>query len=342
VLVAPLVGCSSSNPSADSGHVLDRPPPSETGGPSLPLKAEVPGSPVRLVFVHHSVGEGWAASDGGDLRARLNQNRYFMTDTNYGWGPDDLEGGGSIGDHTDIGHWSRWFLGPHRDTYLAELYRNSHLTDGLGPNSIPDPGGSNTVVLFKSCFLSAQVVGGSAGDAPAPPGNTNPIYGKDSSDHSSYTVANIKGLYRDLLEYFASRQDKLFVLITTPPSRPEETSSGAMTNLRDINTWLVRSWLEKYPHRNVAVFDLGTVLTSNGGDPDQNDVDAPAGGHHRYRAGAVEHLLGPTVYLAYPTEDSHPTAAGTQKATVEFLPLLNIAYHCWKGSGGCPRLMGRP
>jgi hypothetical protein len=34
---------------------------------------------------------------------------------------------------------------------------------------------------------------------------------------------------------------------------------------------------------------------------------------------------------AYPTGDSHPSQAGNLKATGEFLSLLNIAYHLWKG-----------
>jgi len=32
-----------------------------------------------------------------------------------------------------------------------------------------------------------------------------------------HTVANAKGLYLDLLHYFATRPDKLFVAITAPP-----------------------------------------------------------------------------------------------------------------------------
>ena len=35
---------------------------------------------------------------------------------------------------------------------------------------------------------------------------------------------------------------------------------------------------------------------------------------------------------AYPTDDSHPSQAGNLKATAEFLDLLNIAYHRWKGT----------
>ena len=41
------------------------------------------------------------------------------------------------------------------------------------------------------------------------------------------TVTNIKGLYRDLLSYFATRQDKLFILLTPPPVTIETSLSTA-------------------------------------------------------------------------------------------------------------------
>ena len=47
------------------------------------------------------------------------------------------------------------------------------------------------------------------------------------------------------------------------------------------------------------------------------------------------------LYAAYPSGDSHPTEAGNLKTIGEFVPLLNIAYHAWKGSGGRPFFMGR-
>jgi len=89
----------------------------------------------------------------------------------------------------------------------------------------------------------------------------------------------------------------------------------------------------------VAVFDYYNVLTSNGGNPQTHDLDATSGSHHRYHNGTIEHLVGPGDFLAYPGEgpDNHPTAAGHQKATGEFIPLLNIFVHCWQGDGGCPR-----
>ena len=75
-----------------------------------------PSSPERLIFIHHSCGENWLADDNGGLGIALRDNNYFVSDTNYGWGPH------GIGDLTDIGHWWNWFLGPDSATYLQALY----------------------------------------------------------------------------------------------------------------------------------------------------------------------------------------------------------------------------
>ena len=47
-----------------------------------------PTARVKLVFLHHSVGQNWLDDDQGRLGAALNANNYFVSDTNYGWGPD--------------------------------------------------------------------------------------------------------------------------------------------------------------------------------------------------------------------------------------------------------------
>src|SRR5665647_452463 len=53
----------------------------------LSLNANPPGTPVRLVFIHHSVGEDWLDDSKGGLAKALKDNNYFVSDTNYGWGP---------------------------------------------------------------------------------------------------------------------------------------------------------------------------------------------------------------------------------------------------------------
>src|SRR4030042_3883179 len=75
-----------------------------------------PAEPVRLIFIHHSTGENWLSDANGGLGMALRGNNYFVSDTNYDWGPD------SIGSSTDIGHWWIWFRGPSSKTYLSALY----------------------------------------------------------------------------------------------------------------------------------------------------------------------------------------------------------------------------
>jgi hypothetical protein len=304
---------------------------------------------VRLVFIHHSVGENWLNPDlesGGALFTVLNTNNYFVSDTYYGWGPVDPDLGDNIGSHTDIGHWYNWFLGPHSGTNLASLYtQTGSFTNPEWVNSAADPGGQNQIVMFKSCYPNSAVLSGNSADPPRKSslGDPNPIWGRDTGESDFYTVSNVKGMYRDLLSYFATHQDKLFILITSPPVNPaDETIPGSIDRARAVNTWLVHHWLDDYPYNNVAVFDFFNVLTSNGGNVDTNDLGAAGGNHHRLHNGQVRHTIQDSGnYSAYASGDSHPTAAGSQKATGEFVPLLNIAYHAWQGTGGRPWYMGR-
>jgi hypothetical protein len=94
-----------------------------------PAPAEVDASPpaqtIKLIFIHHSSGENWLADENGGLGLALMQNNFFVSDTNYGWGPDDPLPGGPIGDHTDTGDWWNWFLGPSSAGILRALYAES-------------------------------------------------------------------------------------------------------------------------------------------------------------------------------------------------------------------------
>ncbi len=280
-----------------------------------------PSQPVKLIFIHHSTGENWLNDGNGQLGLALRDNNYFVSDTNYGWG--------STGDYTDIGNWYDWFGSGRNSTVLSDLYAES------GQNSsysrlATDPGGPNEIILFKSCFPNSALKG-SLSD-PIPPIDSNPLKGR-SSGSSDHTVSNAKGIYLDLLPYFASMPGKLFVVITAPPL----IDGTYAANARAFNEWLVdktNGWLKDYTLSNVAVFDFYNVLTTNGGAANRNDVGQAGGNHHRWWNGAVQHKsdAGSNV-LAYRTGDDHPSAAGGRKATAEFVPLLNVFYHRWKNSG---------
>jgi len=282
-----------------------------------------PQNPVRLIFIHHSTGENWLADENGGLGIALRDNNYFVSDTNYGWGPD------TIGDTTDIGHWWLWFRGPDSTIYMNALYAEGEQHSSYSRMDTA-PAGENEIIMFKSCFPNSALRGRPSDPVPAI--ENNPLKGQDSGSEY-HKVGNAKGIYIDLLEYFATRQDKLFIVVTAPPLNDPTFSNNA----RALNLWLIHDWLRGYPYRNVFVFDFYNVLTTNGGDPNTNDLDQETGNHHRWWNNAIQHKFdgddddNPNV-TEYPTssEDEHPSRAGNLKATAEFLPLLDFAYNRWK------------
>jgi len=251
-----------------------------------------PSEPVRLIFIHHSTGENWLRDDYGGLGLALAENNYFVSDTNYGWGPD------AIGDRTDIPDWLEWFASEGTPGIMQAVYTESDRHADYS-RLFPDPGGENTIVLFKSCFPNSALEG-SPDDPPDPEG--------------WLTVGHAKYVYNQILTYFASRPDKLFIVITAPPLSDRTYADNA----RAFNDWLVDDWLagNGYTLPNVAVFDFYNVLTAR---------DA----HHRVAGGTIEHIATGRDTLFYPSGDDHPSEAGSRKATEEFLPLLNYFYQRW-------------
>lgn len=210
-----------------------------------------PAASIKLIFIHHSSGENWLNDENGRLGIALMENNYYVSDTNYGWGPD------SIGDSTDIGQWWLWFRSHESPTYMEALFGESGQNCWYSRLD-SDPEGENEIVMFKSCFPNSALQGDP--DDPVPAIEDNPLVGEGSWSEY-HTVANAKGIYIDLLNYFRTRQDKLFIAITAPPL----TDPTYASNARAFNQWLVNDWLKGYPYHNVAVFDFYNVLTTNGG-----------------------------------------------------------------------------
>lgn len=260
------------------------------------LQPDNPNPPdhiVKLIFIHHSTGENWLADGYGDLGRTLDHNNYFVSDTNYGWGPN------AIGDRTDIPNWTEWFRSDDTPTYMGALFNESG-QNAAYTRSLSDPGGENQIIMFKSCFPNSDL----SGNPNDPPGT-----------YEDLTVSGAKYVYNQLLGYFATRPDKLFVVITAPPlSDPAHAA-----NARAFNQWLVNDWLSEnnYAQKNVAIFDFYNILTG----PDA---------HHRFSNRSIEHIVGGRNTLYYPSGDDHPSAAGSRKATDEFVPVLNAFYHRWQ------------
>ncbi|MBN2101101.1 hypothetical protein JW710_04415 [Candidatus Dojkabacteria bacterium] len=250
---------------------------------------------VKLVFIHHSTGENWLSDENGRLGIELRDAGYFVSDTNYGWGPD------SIGDRTDIGNWWEWFRGPQSQTPLQALYAESGQNSQYSRLS-SDPGGENTIVMFKSCFPNSYLGGSTSESVPSI--SDNPLVGQ-SADSEYHTVANAKGIYIDLLKYFETEQDKLFIVVTAPPLGRNNSDSKHSSNARAFNNWLKNDWITDYEYDNVAVFDFFDILTAN----------------------------GESNYLEYYDDeyDDHPSMEGNRIATEEFILFLNEAYADFEG-----------
>jgi hypothetical protein len=264
--------------------------------PPQEVNANPPASPVRLIFIHHSTGENWLNDENGGLARALQENNYFPSDTNYGWGPD------AIGDRTDIPNWVEWFRGPNSTQIMKAVYQESEVHSPF-ERTLADPGGENQIVIFKSCFPNAALEG-NPNDPPSPGSDLN--------------VGNAKYTYNEILQYFKTRPDKLFVVVTNPP-----LINGTLgNNARAFTRWLTNDWLREnnYTLPNVAVFDFYNILTG-------------PNNHHRFVNGAIEYVTKDkrnTEY--YPSEDDHPNRQGNQKATTEFLPMLNVFYNRWRAT----------
>jgi len=242
---------------------------------AVPPQGSPPLKTIKLIFIHHSTGENWLMDDYGNLGRTLGENNYFVSDTNYGWGPD------GIGDYTDIPNWTAWFASENTSRYMDALFNES------GQNSeymrtLADPSGENQIVLFKSCFPNSALEG-SPND---PPGT-----------YEELSVSGAKYVYNTILQYFATRPDKLFIAITAPPL----SDSTYAANARAFNDWLVNDWLADYEGTNVAVFDFHAVLSG-------------PNNRHRLVNGHVEHVTERGMNtLYYPSDDDHPNERGSQK-----------------------------
>ena len=286
------------------------------------VNTDKPSNPVRLVFMHHSCGNNWLNTGNGNLGDELGNNNYYVRDTYYGW---DALLNTDIGSNTDIGHWYTWFADttlqsnsqPRRDNILSSLYTTSNKNANYNTTLCADPGGENTIIMFKSCYPNSNVY---ANNTTQPTDLFGQACGIQVSGGHAHTLENTQAVYREILKYFKTKTNKMFVVITAPPLVQSSTTSTRAGNARALNNWLVNEWLKEadWENKNVYVFDFYNVLTA-----DDN--------HHRINGGKIEHItINGDNYANYFTgTDSHPTSVGNQKSTCEYVPLLNVYYHRW-------------
>ncbi|MCX5752004.1 MAG: hypothetical protein NT099_10180 [Candidatus Saganbacteria bacterium] len=237
---------------------------------------------AKLCFIHHTCGGNWISSSNGGLGTALNNNHYYVTETDYGW---SAAAGDNLGSFTDINNWGVWFT----DSKMSYVYNNSSHYDYN--NAISDPGGENEIVIFKSGYANSEV-------------------GSSIETEEAY--------YNALLPYFYAHPEKLFILVTPPG----DSSVSSYLKTKELCDWLVDTssgWLKDYHRSNVVVYDLYCTLSETNS-------------HHRIVSGSVERTYAGDYdgVSPYHSSDNHPNATGNQKATTEFVPLLNYYYSRWK------------
>lgn len=297
------------------------------------------------------------AHDDGNLVKALNRQGIYVNDITYEWQPKELtesvtgrlwgellkllkrDGSGAygIGDRTDIGNMHEWFNGSDSELIMSAVYAENNETARFGDHAndarlaAQVAGNANEIVVFKSCYPNTRLKGSPEdkvnSDAAPPRG-----YPAGSELH---TVANAKRAFGDALAYFKTRPDKFFVIVTPPP-RLELPENGRTA--RGFANWLHRDLLAEnsYQLKNVMIFDLYNILTSDPG-AGKSDAGREEGNHHRMWKGEEQHVVAVDRHtLAYPRRpgDNHPSAAGLQKATDEFVPLLVEKHRQWKRSVG--------
>ncbi len=240
-----------------------------------------------LLFIHHSVGDFWLATGHGNLRDSLEDP--VLND--YDFRVHDADRADTIGIDTDVADWFPKF----RDQY--DLIRRFDQSPDV---YYTDPEQYNKIVMFKSCYFAADIVG-----EGTPPGDP---------EGQLKTIWNYKAAYNALAGIFSQHPETLFIPVTFPPrNKGNYWTRDSGKNSRIFTEWLKGEWLADYRlttgMNNVAVFDLFDVLAY----PDD----------HPYWPNALND--------AYATgTNSHPTPAGTQAATAQFIPFINTAMQEWR------------
>lgn len=273
----------------EAGRVAPR-----TNAPDEAFSDAPPRTKLDVLFIHHSVG-GRLLADAGPKQQAAEEIWNSHPEggglrsalAKQGYLVHEASYGSALGENTDTGDWVAKFRDKMDGALACEL----------NDKRLPD-GHRNRIVVFKSCFPNNQIT-------------------------SAAELEAAKQSLSALLPSFERHPDTLFVYMTTPPLAPKVESEplwkwaarallgkpqpgkrlvASGPYARELNTWVTSSdgWLQRGAPKNLAVFDLYGVLTDH----------------------------GKSNFLTYPTGDgfdSHPSRAGNERVTAEFVPFLNRA-----------------
>jgi hypothetical protein len=190
------------------------------------LASSLAQSPTRIIFLHHSCGEGLI--EEGGVREGLSARGYEFYD--HGYNDEGLR-------DADGSYTGRNFDVPGDNTDpdgIAEIFRQP-LHDP--PDNTFSHLMQYDVIAFKSCYPTSNI---------------------DSDDQ----LNEFKGYYlsaRDRMDQFP---DKVFIVVTQPPQVPGSTDAGEARRARGLADWLKSDeFLSGHP--NVFTFDFFGYLAGS-------------------------------------------------------------------------------
>ncbi len=188
--------------------------------------------PVRMVFLHHSVGGGILYKGG--LRDSLLKLGVVIRGCTYG---------DEIGDRTDMNDWLPKFQNDMKRILDFKAHPNKYYEDGK----------TNDIIMFKSCFPNSRIV--SEGE-----GSGNPT-------SSEKTIANYKATFENLRTEMVKYPNKVFIYMTAPPNVPAATTPENAQRAREFNVWLINEYLPKFKEEtglnNLFIYDLFNLLAGD-------------------------------------------------------------------------------
>jgi hypothetical protein len=190
------------------------------------IVAENEGDYTNIIFLHHSTGRNLI--EQGNVREILTESGYQFWDHDYNY----------IGLRDPAGQYTGYsYIVPDDNTDPDGLH------EIFGQNSYQQPLNTlsallqHEVIVVKSCFPASNIVNEA-----------------ELEQRKSWNLA-----MRDIMD---QHPDKVFILLTSPPLNPAETTVEVAANARILSNWLASEDF-KGGHPNIFVFDFFDSLAED-------------------------------------------------------------------------------
>jgi len=218
---------------------------------------------TNLFFLHHSTGDGLVVE--GDMRSVIasynfsHGTEFMFWDHGYSWDGLRNPSGEFTGTNYDI---------PGDNTNPDGLYNLWTSMETEYVNARNQLLNNHQVIAFKSCFPASDI--------------------RDAA-----TLAQYQAWYLGMRDFFDTRTDRLFIVMSTPPLHRLATEATTAANARAFADWLCSdAYLSGHP--NVRCFNLFDYLAR------QNDGSATA------------NMLRYEYEGSHSDSDSHPNTLANQ------------------------------